>query len=69
MIYKKAYIGKDPKLHPANSLPNPNGAELSQDDGQYGIYYLSKFRGLHNHPLEMSYIYAETRDYGDAKPS
>lgn len=67
MIYKKAYIGKDPKLHPSFAIYN-SANELSQDDGQFGIYYLSKFRGLHNHPLEMSYIYSEQKK-SDVKQS
>eukprot|EP00347_Sterkiella_histriomuscorum_P011640 403371678 len=59
MIYKKKYLASsDGRQHPSFSIHN-SIEQLSQDDGKYGVYYLSKFRGLHNHPLEMSNIYAE----------
>ena len=44
-------------MHPAYNGQNYD--EIAKDKSpQVGIYFLSKFRGLHNHPLELSYIYA-----------
>ncbi|TNV81321.1 hypothetical protein FGO68_gene16440 [Halteria grandinella] len=57
MIYKKAYLGTtDPRMHPA--FNGSNGEEIMKDQSpQIGIYFLSKYRGLHNHPLEMAYVF------------
>ena len=59
LIFKKLYIGYDPNCHPAY---NPDHNELSDDNGKIGIYYLSKFRGLHNHQLDLSYIYSDNQN-------
>ena len=56
MVYKKAYLGTtDPRVHPA--FNGTNGDEILKDkSAQIGVYYLSKFRSLHNHDLEISFI-------------
>ena len=58
LVYKKAYLGtNDPKMHPA--YDGTNGDEICKDKCiQVGIYFLSKFRPLHNHPLELGYVFA-----------
>ena len=58
MIYKKTYLGGDPTKHPAYK-EGQSLSQISSDEGSYGIYYLSKFRGLHNHPLDFNGIYAQ----------
>ena len=53
LIYKKQELvqgNTDKKMHPACKDEEAETA-LSQGSG-VGVYYLAKFRGLHNHPLE-----------------
>jgi hypothetical protein len=67
LIFKKIELCKDNKdlsIHPAYKFPqyasDPKRAvqeneKLSQGQG-IGVYYLAKFRGLHNHPLELNLL-------------
>lgn len=55
LIYKKAELqqsGNDKKIHPA--IKDPGSEEALSQGGGIGVYYLAKFRGLHNHPLESN---------------
>lgn len=75
LIFKKIELCKDNKdlsIHPAYKFPqyasDPKAAvaeneRLSQGQG-IGVYYLAKFRGLHNHPLEMNLF--DLSQHGDA---
>ena len=48
-----------PQVHPGyNHCPDDEPDALSQGNG-IGIYYLAKFRGLHNHALEPCLIQGE----------
>lgn len=62
LIYKKMAISDNLRDHP--SFNDENADKISAVGG-VGIYYLSKFRGLHNHPLEMGYITAEVEPQMD----
>ena len=66
LIYKKWIVHPDDVTkHPAYRDPNTakdgeepdelreQNAMLSQTDG-VGVYYLNKFRGVHNHPLDFN---------------
>jgi len=56
LVFKKQEImpGNDNKIvHPVVQS-NPQAADVLSQTGGIGIYYLCKFRGLHNHPLEWS---------------
>ena len=55
-----------PHLHPAYgfNLDDPaDNQSLSQGMG-IGVYYLAKFRGLHNHPFEMNLMLGEWSQQG-----
>jgi|LauGreDrversion4_2_1035121.scaffolds.fasta_scaffold217983_1 hypothetical protein len=58
LIFKKHILGHEgsKNYHPVTAFnpSDPKDAEsLSQNQG-VGIYYLAKFRGLHNHAMEMN---------------
>lgn len=68
MIIKKHPIGPEgmPHLHPAftfNTNDPSDTATLSQGLG-IGVYYLAKFRGLHNHAMEMNLMLSDWRNLG-----
>ncbi len=68
MIVKKHPIGPEgmPHLHPAFAFnpSDPNDATpLSQGMG-IGVYYMAKFRGLHNHAMEMNLMHSDWTKLG-----
>ena len=68
MIIKKHPIGPEgmPHLHPAfafNPADPTDATTLSQGMG-IGVYYLAKFRGLHNHAMEMNLMLSEWHAQG-----
>jgi hypothetical protein len=68
LIIKKHPIGPEgmPHLHPAfNFNPEDPSDNLALSQGMgIGVYYLAKFRGLHNHALEMNLILGEHAQQG-----
>ena len=53
MIFKKQELiigNTDKKIHPA--VKDDESEEKLSQGGGIGVYYLAKFRGLHNHALE-----------------
>lgn len=63
LIFKKHMLGHESSrsIHPAVTFnpQDPKDSEsLSQSQG-VGIYYMAKFRGLHNHAMEMNLMQGE----------
>ena len=50
---------QDKKLHPA--VNDEEAEEKLSQGGGIGVYYLAKFRGLHNHSLEPC-LFDDTQD-------